>query len=646
MVSRFRFNVVTLPLGLLTAIAAALLARAIVYDFIDAEQRSLEAATLVADRCQATLADAIIAEDANAFDAWLANGPLPYGVERIRAFDATGKRIAEVNDRHIDHTSLTPMVRWLAENGIFPEPRSSIMRPVFDNQQRQVGSAIVDLDLYGEFAHALEGWVVVGLVTCIVISLFSLWSSSFAKRRSQFLSLMSHFAAHMQQGHGMSRLECRIPSEFSSLTDALNDLAGTQETQEAARRFISNVLESMPDSLIVVNPDSSIRSVNKATLKLLGYSEEELGDRQFSIICSADGQHLTPERLDDFLGSGSRRDTEVIYTSKFGERIPVALSGSAITDSSNRRTGYVCIATDIRPRKRAEAEQQALHNKFIQTSRQAGMAEVATGVLHNVGNVLNSVNVSATLIADRVRDCEVKRLLQATALMEEHMDDLPQFLTQDAKGSALPNYLIAISRQIAADQGQLFDEIDSLTRNVGHIKTIVSTQQQLSKSSSLIEMIAPDRLVEEALEMSGKIADRSHIRVIRKFEHIPDVETDRHRVLQVLVNLINNAVDAMAESDSARSNLTIGITLSPDNDESVRITVSDTGVGIEEDVLTKIFTLGFTTKEDGHGFGLHSSSLTMTELGGTLNVSSDGPGTGASFTLELPVRQSIRSSVA
>ena len=644
--SRFRFNVVTLPLGLLTAITAALLARAVLSDYAIAHERSLETAELVAFRCQESLADDIIAKNTHAFEPWLARGSLPFGIARLRAFDANGTLIAETTGTRIEHTSLTPMVRWLVARGVFPESDPPIIRPIYSADRVQVGTAIIDMDLYGEFAHALQGWVIVGLVCSIVIGLATLWWAAFAKRRNEFLIMLSHFAAHMQHGYGRRRLEHSVPHEFVALTDALNDLADAQATQEAAKRFISNVLESMPDSLIVVNPDSSIRSVNKATLDLLGYNEEELGNRQFSIICSADGQHLTPERLDEFLGSGSRRDTEVVYTSKSGEPIPVALSGSAITDGSDRRTGYVCIATDIRPRKLAEAEQQALHDKFIQTSRQAGMAEVATGVLHNVGNVLNSVNVSATLIADQVRDSEVDRLLRATALLKDHEHELPDFLANDEKGRALPKYLVALTKQIAADQNRLFDEVDSLTRNVGHIKTIVTTQQQLAKSSSLIETIAPSDFVEEALEMSGKIADRSQIRLIRRFSRVPDVKTDRHRVLQVLVNLISNAVDAMIECSSGKATLTLGIMTSPDDDKIVRITVSDTGQGIDADVLTKIFTLGFTTKVDGHGFGLHSAALTATELGGTLNVSSKGPGRGAMFTLDLPMEQDAKRDAA
>ncbi|HEX5747505.1 MAG TPA: ATP-binding protein [Archangium sp.] len=68
----------------------------------------------------------------------------------------------------------------------------------------------------------------------------------------------------------------------------------------------------------------------------------------------------------------------------------------------------------------------------------------------------------------------------------------------------------------------------------------------------------------------------------------------------------------------------------------VRIQVHDNGMGIAPEMLTRIFQYGFTTREEGHGFGLHSSALAAQELGGSLTVHSEGPGHGATFTLELP----------
>ncbi|MCH7790762.1 MAG: PAS domain S-box protein [Planctomycetes bacterium] len=644
--SSFRFNVVTLPLALLTAVCGALLAQAVVRDYHNIESRALESAVLIMRELETTLAPRISAEDPNVFQSLHDHGLFPAGIARFRAYNAEGTLVAVARNNEAERWAWTPVLTWLSKRGVLPEEAPPIMRPILDSEGVQVGTLIVDMGIYAAFGRSVQSWFGIVLACFIAIGLYALRASAFARRRIRHVDALGEFARNIRDGHASRHLKLEGPPEFALLQDALNELSDAKRARVASQRFIGNVLESMPDSLIVVNPDSTIRSVNKATLELLEYDEHELTGRQFSIICSADGQHLTCDRLDEFLGSGARRDTEVIYTSKTGERIPVSLSGSAILGPHGRGTGYVCIGTDIRPRKRADAEQQTLHKKILQTSHQAGMAEVATSVLHNVGNVLNSVNVSATLIADRLRDNEVKRLTKAAALLKEHEHDLVKFLTEDDRGHALPGYFVMLAEQMDANQRHLLDEVESLTQNVGHIKSIVSAQQQLSKSSSLIETISPSELLGDALRMSEKIADLSHIRLIRRFDRVPDLSTDRHRVIQILVNLIRNAVSAMADCKPGKATLTVSLCPKPDDSGFARIQISDTGHGIDPSMQAKIFTLGFTTKKDGHGFGLHSAALAAKELGGSLEMHSDGPGCGATFIFDLPLAHTTVSEAA
>ncbi|HUU85281.1 MAG TPA: hypothetical protein VM243_17415, partial [Phycisphaerae bacterium] len=158
---------------------------------------------------------------------------------------------------------------------------------------------------------------------------------------------------------------------------------------------------------------------------------------------------------------------------------------------------------EIVERKRAEREREALHKQLLDVSHQAGMAEVATGVLHNVGNVLNSVNVSATLVREKVRKSQVADLTEITALMRERADDLGTFMTTDEKGKLVPRYLLELGKHLVDEQTAMLDELESLTRNVEHIKDIVSMQQSYAKVFGVTEEVSPADLVEDALRVNN-----------------------------------------------------------------------------------------------------------------------------------------------
>ncbi|KLN56043.1 sensor histidine kinase [Variovorax paradoxus] len=278
---------------------------------------------------------------------------------------------------------------------------------------------------------------------------------------------------------------------------------------------------------------------------------------------------------------------------------------------------------------------------LVAAARSAGMAEIATNVLHNVGNVLNSVNVSAGLILSRVRASKVEGLARAVQLMNGHAEDLGTFLASDAKGRMLPGYLMQLTPLLVAEQRAVVDELVALGKSVDHIKEIIAAQQAHAGASSLVESIRVHELVEDALRMNAGGLARHQVVMESDLARIPELPLDRGRVLQVLMNLVRNARQAMeaAADDSAKLMLNAEIV----GDEMLRIRVADTGVGIAPENLTRVFVHGFTTKKDGHGFGLHSAAIAAREMGGTLAVHSDGLGTGATFTLELPIRKAAET---
>jgi len=117
---------------------------------------------------------------------------------------------------------------------------------------------------------------------------------------------------------------------------------------------------------------------------------------------------------------------------------------------------------------------------------------------------------------------------------------------------------------------------------------------------------------------------------------------DKHTVLQILVNLIRNAKYACDES--TRSDKLVTVRIFKHGNDGVNIQITDNGVGIPRENLSRLFSRGFTTRSDGHGFGLHSCLLATKEMGGALTAHSDGSGLGAVFTLVLPVQPPLTSA--
>ncbi|CRM81382.1 DAHL domain-containing protein [Pseudomonas sp. 25 R 14] len=276
-------------------------------------------------------------------------------------------------------------------------------------------------------------------------------------------------------------------------------------------------------------------------------------------------------------------------------------------------------------------------SELLDSARQAGMAEIATNVLHNVGNVLNSVNVSADLVTRKLRASKALGLGKAMQMINEHPHDLGAFLMEDEKGKLLPGYLNQLVDAIAVEQQGMAEELAQLTKSVDHIKDIVSTQQSYAGASKLLEPVHISAMVEDALRMNSGALSRHHVTVVKDYHPVPEVMADKHRLLLILVNLISNAKYAMSNlSDRPRQ---ITLTVRARDDDTLQISVKDEGEGIPAENMTRIFTHGFTTRKEGHGFGLHSCALAAIEMNGRLTAHSDGPGQGALFTLYIPLER-------
>ena len=283
-------------------------------------------------------------------------------------------------------------------------------------------------------------------------------------------------------------------------------------------------------------------------------------------------------------------------------------------------------------REAAAARASELRDELLSVTRMAGMAEIATGVLNNVGNVLNSLNVSVATISDHVRGSRIAGLTRSIELVDSFPGGLPAFLGTE-KGKVLPTYLSTVSKHLAEENARMLDELDSVNRNVEHIKSIVAMQQSYARPSGLREPVALAELIDDALHMGDSSLARHGIEVITDYAGELALVTDRHKLLQIMINLISNARHALNERGAPPQQLIVRVRTTA---TELTIAVTDTGIGIAAENLEKIFCHGFTTKPGGHGFGLHASANAARELGGRLRADSAGPGRGATFTLEIP----------
>jgi signal transduction histidine kinase len=282
--------------------------------------------------------------------------------------------------------------------------------------------------------------------------------------------------------------------------------------------------------------------------------------------------------------------------------------------------------------ERALADLKRMQSQLMDVAHRAGMTEIATGVLHNVGNVLNSVNVSVDVLNENVRRSKVPSVAKVAALLNEHSAEFKA--ARDAKLQKIPDYLAMLSESLTAEQQQVIAEMQGLTEKVQHIKNIITAQHKYTKRVSFREEVDLHAILNDSLSMHGPSLAKHAIRVDRELAPLPVTLVERSKLLQVIDNIVKNAIESMASVE--RTSHVLTVSAKAENGNAV-IEVSDTGHGIRGEHLKNIFRFGFTTKTEGNGFGLHSAAIAMNEMGGSIRAVSDGWGTGAAFILTLPL---------
>jgi C4-dicarboxylate-specific signal transduction histidine kinase len=394
---------------------------------------------------------------------------------------------------------------------------------------------------------------------------------------------------------------------------------------------METIMSAIQAGIVIMDAEThEIIEINNAALELIGRPRQEVvGQCCHSFICPAEKGKCPITDLHTKVDNSER-----VLLNGAGNRVPILKTVTAVT-----LRGRACLLEcflDLTGRKRVEEELRKTQGKLTEASRLAGMAEVASDVLHNVGNVLNSVNTSTSLVSDHLKQSRIANISRVAALLREHAADLGEFLSRDPRGRQLPEYLSQLGEHLANEQAALLKEMEQIRRHVEHIKEIVAMQQSYARVSGVSDMLNMTALVEDALRINASALARHEVRIVRDYEpDLPQLVGEKHKVLQILVNLISNAKYACDESSRPDKQVTVRIT---NGEDRVRVAVIDNGVGIAPENMQHMFKHGFTTRKHGHGFGLHSGAVAAREMGGTLAVHSDGVGHGAVFTLELPLQ--------
>ena len=279
------------------------------------------------------------------------------------------------------------------------------------------------------------------------------------------------------------------------------------------------------------------------------------------------------------------------------------------------------------------AELEATKDELVEKAHKAGMADIATGVLHNVGNVLSSVNTSAALIEETAKQSKLEGLVQANLLLRENIDNIDEFIADNPKGKNLLKYYLKLEEPLKKEQERMVHQSERLNKKIELINEIIAAQQNYAGTGIHAEQVSLDEIIDNALSLQAGSIERHNLEVEKDLQASEPVFVQRSKFIHVLVNILKNAKEAMDGMKPGEKKIIIKTW---QENEKVFLSISDTGSGIKKEHMGKIFTQGFTTKKDGHGFGLHSSANYMNEMGGSIEVHQNGKVNGATFTLFLP----------
>ncbi|KTD06547.1 Two-component sensor histidine kinase [Legionella gratiana] len=389
-----------------------------------------------------------------------------------------------------------------------------------------------------------------------------------------------------------------------------------------------NIIEYTPEPIIITNGKGVIKLINHAVKKTFSCQIEEIQGQSIDTIFSLKAINIKGEVEKTPLSEqmGTRLGEEYLITYK-EQSIPIELKTSLLDNHSK-----IYILRDISERKKHEKELALLNQKLMMIAREAGMSDVSRMLLHNIGNILNSVLVTLSLMQDELKNSRLNYLEQISDLFKQHIDNIGDFLTHDEKGKKIPKYMVLLGEYWGIDSENYLVQLKSMNDSVDKIIAVIRNFQ-FHHAATVIEKIDITELLESVLDIHINRLKKHGIRLLKHYALVPLIEQDRFKIWHILNNLITNAIDSVNAAEP--KNPTVDLYVEKTK-TGVRLKITDNGIGIAEDLLVSIFLFRHTSKLDGNGIGLHSSSILAKEIGASLKAYSEGEGKGATFTLDIP----------
>ncbi len=443
------------------------------------------------------------------------------------------------------------------------------------------------------------------------------------------------------------RLEDKVAEQTMSLERAHHEL------QESERQY-RTIVETAREGILILDKNRNISFITQRTTSMFGYTAEEMLHKNIVEFSDSEFSKIFDDKLTElFAGAGCQFDIK--FKRKDGSILWGIVSANPLIDTENDIEPVFCMIMDITDRKVAEEELahhkahledlvkertetlEKTHKELVEKAHKAGMADIATDIVHNVGNVLNSVKTSVQVIDDVLKHSMVFSYQKANEMLRENQDNLERFLIEDERGKLLIQYFIKLEEGLFAEHQDLKTTTDRLKNMVDAIADIVSAQYSYANVDWLVEEVNLEKTVEEALSVIQQQLDSYHVKVVTQFVEIESIPIQRIKLLHSLINIFKNACEAMYETEKNQRILNISINYSQENEKAVVITIRDNGIGIAPENLERIFSYGFTSKKGRYGLGLHSCANYMTEMGGKIWAENNPDGMGVSFFLKFRI---------
>lgn len=429
-----------------------------------------------------------------------------------------------------------------------------------------------------------------------------------------------------------------------------------EEHLRQTREKYRDLFENANDAIFLVDSNFKYVDVNQKAVEIFGFSKDEFLKMKITDVVPKDQLPLSSKKIEQLKNDGKYEKFVGKQVTKDGRWLDIEVSSSVIMEDG-QYVGSRDIVRDITSRKHAENALKKAHDNLeirvrertkqledarkslIENAHLAGMADIASGILHNVGNILVSSNFSNTKIMSIAKASVVTKFNEVNDLIREKMDSLDDFIENDHRLRPILEFYLAAGEELNQNLLEIYEEGQKLLSGNALISEIIMAQQKYVKSDVLEEFCPLEDLVNDSLNILSNSLSKNNVIVEKAFSKTLPVLVQRAKVVHIIINIIKNAIEAIIDSDSDQRKISIFLT---SDNENISLKVSDTGCGIDKESLPYLFGRGFTTKEKGHGIGLHESSIQLVQMNGEIWAESDGLGKGASFIFKLPLQQSLR----